>query len=88
MNKRDLSPLGARQWTFMRDLQFEVKKNFVGHMDYLSRNPSKLEAMPSLVINVINDENNPPSWLEAAQYNYNETQNIINKVKTGEMDSN
>lgn len=91
MNKRDLSPRVARWWTFMQDFQFEIvykKGKFVGHVDYLSRNPNRLMAIAPLVVNIINDENNPPSWLEVAQRNDNETQSLIHKVQIGEIDSN
>ena len=91
MNKRDLSPRVARWWTFMQDFQFEIlykKGKFVGHVDYLSRNPIEHVKAVSSVVYLINDANALPSWLEIAQRNDNETQTLISKVQSGDIDSN
>lgn len=88
MNKKDLSPRVARWWTYMQDFNFEIvykKGTYISHVDYLSRNP--VEALPPMSgsVNLINDGS---SWLEIAQQNDPETQALIDRVQTGEVDAN
>lgn len=90
MTQRDLSPRVARWWTYMQDFRFEItykKGKFIGHVDFLSRNPIKPVASVPSVINLINDNNNPPTWLETARSNDIETQTLIDQVQAGELDS-
>lgn len=101
MNKKDLSPRVARWWTYMQDFDFEItykKGKYIGHVDFLSRNPveksinfiiptskSQLcEPASQGTVNLINDQ----SWLEIAQQNDLETQNLINQIAAGELDEN
>lgn len=87
MNKKDLSPRVARWWTYLQDFQFEVvykKGEYIRHADYFSRNP--VESPPkSINVNVIDE---PQSWLEVAQQNDPETQNLIGQVERNELDTN
>lgn len=109
MNKKDLTPRVARWWTFLQDFNFEIiykKGKYIGHVDFLSRNPAErpipvnssvplinnaphypvanLES-PTTVVNLIIE---PQSWLEIAQQNDPETQNLISQVTAGELDEN
>lgn len=87
MSKKDLSPRVARWWTFMQDFQFQIsykKGSFVQHVDYLSRNPVAVKHS----VNIIENLNDPPSWLKIAQQNDHETQDLLNKVRTGDIDVN
>lgn len=90
MVKKDLSPRVARWWTYMQDFQFKItykKGQYISHVDYLSRNP--VEAPESITVpSTVNLLNDPQSWLELAQRRDPETSTIIDKVQTGELDSN
>lgn len=98
MNKKELTPRVARWWTFLQDFDFEIvykKGKYIGHVDFLSRNPvenpSPLKSnnnetqSETKVVNLIED---PQSWLEIAQQNDPETQNLISQVVSGELDEN
>lgn len=87
MNKRDLSPRVARWWTYLQDFQFEIiyrKGKYISHVDFFSRNPVDIPTVQCTV----NASNDPQSWLEVAQYNDSETQTLIDKIRTGELDEN
>lgn len=91
MNKRDISPRVARWWTYMQDFSFDIvykKGKFVTHVDYLSRNPTLTPAVSSEAINIINEPDPLPSWLHSAQSSDPETQNLIEKVRAGDIDTN
>lgn len=96
MSKKDLSPRVARWWTFLQDFQFEIiykKGKFISHVDFLSRNPVESHVLSetanlSIFPNDINAINDPPCWLEVAQRNDPETQNLIESVNTGNIDTN
>ncbi|CAK1549316.1 unnamed protein product [Leptosia nina] len=91
MNKKDISPRVARWWTYMQDFTFDIvykKGKFVTHVDYLSRNAVSTSIESSKEINVINESNAPPSWLHSAQNNDPETQSLLEKVRTGDIDGN
>lgn len=99
--KKDLSPRVARWWSYLQDFNFEIvykkgKYSYIGHVDYLSRNPeihsktntsldSEKDKTRTEYLNVINS---PQSWLEIAQTRDSETQNLIEKVQSGELDEN
>lgn len=99
VTKKDISPRVARWWTFMQDFSFEIvyrKGQYVGHVDYLSRNP-ELSSGYSQDITVlsnppqnisVNPINLPQSWLEMAQDRDPATQDLIEKVRTGNLDPN
>lgn len=91
MYKKDLSPRVARWWTYMQDFNFEVvykKGIYVGHVDYLSRNPatstaSKLKFSEApLNINLLTEHS---SWLEVAQHKDPETLSLIDRVQNGDI---
>lgn len=87
-NKKDLSPRVARWWTYMQDFNFDVvyrKGKYVGHVDYLSRNPEVPPESRTEFVNVINA---PRSWLQIAQRRDSETQSLIERVQSGEVDAN
>ncbi|CAH2088870.1 unnamed protein product [Euphydryas editha] len=93
MNKKDLSPRVARWWTFLQDLEFEIvykKGRHISHVDFLSRNsvksqkPVNLYKNMSKVVNLVEGQ----SWLEMAQKNYPDVQNLISHVLSGELDEN
>lgn len=87
MSKRDLSPRVARWWTYLQDFQFEIiyrKGKLISHVDFLSRNPVDIPTLQSTV-NATNDQQ---SWLEVAQSNDDETQILIDKIRSGELDPN
>ncbi|CAK1549738.1 unnamed protein product [Leptosia nina] len=86
MNKKDLSPRVARLWTYMQDFDFDIiykKGTYISHVDFLSRNP--VETPLAGTINLINDGN---SWLETAQQLDPITQILIDRVESGELDTN
>ena len=99
VTKKDISPRVARWWTYMQDFSFEIvyrKGQYVGHVDYLSRNPElslsssqdiAVLSNPPQVI-TINPIDLPRSWLELAQDRDSETQDLLEKVRTGNLDSN
>lgn len=60
MNKKDLTPRVARWWTFLQDFEFEIiykKGKYIGHIDFLSRNPveSPITVSPTILVS------NPPA---------------------------
>lgn len=91
-HKKDLSPRVARWWTYLQDFTFEIvykKGKYVSHVDYFSRNPQtepkNYKKAPTLQVNVIDP---PQSWLGIAQAKDSETLSLIEKVQSGELDSN
>ncbi|RVE43148.1 hypothetical protein evm_012227 [Chilo suppressalis] len=101
MNKKDISPRVARWWTFMQDFEFEIiykKGKYIGHVDFLSRNPVKNSVLimncntvtcakkpRTLVVNLIEE---PPTWLALSQQNDVKTRNLISQVISGDLDEN
>lgn len=91
--KKDLSPRVARWWTYMQDFSFEVayrKGKYVSHVDYLSRNPTvqpKERIVPRFeeYVNAIDPFQ---SWLGVAQSRDSETQALIERVQSGDLDAN
>lgn len=91
MNKKDLSPRIARWWTYLQDFSFEIvyrKGKYISHVDYLSRNPEVIvQSIPrqTVSVNIVTDHD---SWLEIAQTRCTETQALIEKLQSGELDEN
>lgn len=97
MSKRDISPRVARWWTYMQDFQFNIqykKGKFISHVDFLSRNPvdpsfsTRGCSLPEVNIIEASQNNNPDSWLKIAQTNDSETQTLISRLASGDVDSN
>lgn len=91
MHKKDISPRVARWWTYMQDFNFNVvyrKGIYVGHVDYLSRNPvenkNTRKTISLCTVNITNSD----SWLERAQHNDPETISLIERVQSGDVDNN
>ncbi|CAH2208553.1 jg1094, partial [Pararge aegeria aegeria] len=78
--KKDLVPRVARWWIYLQDFDFTIeyrKGIMMPHVDYLSRNP------PLLVNQVIR----PRNWAQIAQAADGETQNLLEKLQQGSLDS-
>lgn len=87
-NKKDLSPRVARWWTYMQDFDFEIiytKGKFVGHVDYLSRNPEV--PLRHNINHVFVIDSPPQSWIETAQQTDSETQSLIDRLRLGNEDA-
>lgn len=79
--KKDLLPRVARWWIYLQDFNFTIeyrKGVMMGHADYLSRNP------PAMQVNHID---RPLNWAQMAQNADNETQDLIQKLRDGLLDS-
>lgn len=94
VNKKDLTPRVARLWTYLQDFDFVVvykKGKYVAHVDFLSRNAEEPRKVPQNTVppsvNAVNLVSQT-AWLESAQQKDLETQNLIEKVQSGEVDSN
>lgn len=77
--KKDLLPRVARWWVYMQDFQFtlEYRKGcFMQHADFLSRQP----------VNVFQIKN-PRNWAMIAQTADLETQNLMQKLREGQLDA-
>ncbi|CAH2094651.1 unnamed protein product [Euphydryas editha] len=77
--KRNLLPRVARWWIYMQDFQFtlEYRKGcLMQHVDFFSRQP----------VNVLNIQN-PRNWAKIAQTADLETQNLIQKLREGQLDA-
>lgn len=78
--KKDLLPRVARWWIYLQDFDFTItyrKGVLMQHADYLSRNPS-----------MVNQVERPRNWAQIAQAADEETQDLIQKLQNGELDSN
>jgi hypothetical protein len=79
--KKDLLPRVARWWVYLQDFDFSIEYRngvMMSHADYLSRNP----------IVHANHINKPRNWAQIAQSADNETQDLIQKLQDGNLDSN
>lgn len=77
--KKDLVPRVARWWVYMQDFQFNIeyrKGVLLPHADYLSRNP----------VDILHIRK-PTNWAQQAQTADSETQNLIDSLKEGSLDS-
>lgn len=78
--KKDLLPRVARWWIYLQDFTFDIeyrKGAMMSHADYLSRNPP-LE---------VNNISRPRNWAEIAQTADEETQNLLQQLSEGNLDS-
>lgn len=78
--KKDLLPRVARWWIYLQDFQFTIeyrKGEMMQHADYLSRNP------PALVHQI----SKPRNWAQIAQAADDETQDLLQKLQDGRLDS-
>lgn len=78
-SKRDLVPRVARWWIYMQDFQFtlEYRKGcLMQHADFFSRQP----------VSVLNIRN-PRNWAKIAQTADLETQNLVQKLREGQLDA-
>lgn len=79
--KKDLLPRVARWWIYLQDFNFSLeyrKGALMPHADYLSRNP----------ISSVNQISRPRNWAQIAQAADNETQELMEKLSGGELDTN
>lgn len=77
--KKDLLPRVARWWVYMQDFQFslEYRKGCnMQHADFLSRQPAHVFQIQ-----------NPRNWAKIAQTADLETQDLMQKVREGQLDS-
>lgn len=77
--KKDLIPRVARWWVYMQDFSFNIeyrKGALMPHADYLSRNPAEVMLI-----------RRPTNWAQQAQAADSETQNLIDKLNQGQLDS-
>jgi hypothetical protein len=80
--KKDLLPRVARWWIYLQDYNFTIeyrKGQLMGHADYLSRNP---------LVAQVNYIDRPLNWAQMAQSADCETQDLIQKLRDGHLDSN
>lgn len=78
--KKDLLPRVARWWMYLQDFDFALeyrKGSSMSHADYLSRNP----------VNVC-EVRKQQNWARIAQAADEETQQLIQKLTDGQLDSN
>lgn len=78
--KKDLLPRVARWWVYLQDYDFELeyrKGTALSHADYLSRNP----------VNVC-QVRRPTNWAQVAQAADTETQELVEKLNSGQLDCN
>ncbi|CAF4783235.1 unnamed protein product [Pieris macdunnoughi] len=81
-HKKDLLPRVARWWVYLQDLNFTLdyrKGVLMQHADFLSRNPPLSTANVSHI-------RNPSSWAKIAQTADVETQELISRLKDGQLD--
>lgn len=79
--KKDLLPRVARWWIYLQDYNFTIeyrKGVLMPHADYLSRNPPVVE---------VNHIDRPRNWAQIAQSADSETQDLIQKLREGNLDS-
>lgn len=77
--KKDLLPRVARWWTYLQDFNFSIeyrKGIMLPHADYLSRN-----------LACVNQISRPRNWAQIAQSADNETQDLIQKLHDGRLDT-
>ncbi|CAF4894949.1 unnamed protein product [Pieris macdunnoughi] len=80
--KKDLLPRVARWWVYLQDFNFTLdyrKGVLMQHADFLSRNPPLSTANVSHI-------RNPSSWAKIAQTADVETQELISRLKDGQLD--
>lgn len=80
--KKDLLPRVARWWVYLQDFNFTLdyrKGALMQHADFLSRNPPPPTANVSHI-------RNPSSWAKIAQTADAETQELISKLRDGQLD--
>lgn len=78
--KKDLIPRVARWWVYLQDFRFTLeyrKGSLMQHADFLSRHP------PVKVFHI----RNPNNWAKIAQTADSETQDLMSKLRDGELDS-
>lgn len=76
--KKDLIPRVARWWVYLQDFRFTIeyrKGAFMQHADFLSRNPVSVSHIRK-----------PTNWAQMAQTADNETQELMEKVRDGQLD--
>lgn len=77
--KKDLIPRVARWWVYLQDFRFTIeyrKGVLMQHADFLSRNP----------VNVLHIRR-PNNWAQIAQTADFETQELMEKLRDGQLDS-
>lgn len=77
--KKDLLPRVARWWIYLQDFEFSIeyrKGVMMPHADYLSRNPAVQ----------VNQVSKPRNWAQVAQSADEETQDLLQKHRDGELD--
>lgn len=78
--KKDLLPRVARWWMYLQDFDFTIeyrKGVMMQHADYLSRNPPYQ----------VNQISRPRNWAQIAQAADNETQDLLQRLQEGNLDS-